>query len=212
MNDPTDSLRASYDAVAAAYVEHLYNELAQKPLDRHLLNRFAESVRGRGLVADVGCGPGHVARYLHDQGVQVLGIDLSGEMIRWASQLNPNLEFRVDDMRSLQLPDGTLTGIVAFYSIIHLDGADFGVALRELRRVLADDGLLLVSFHIGEQTVHRDEMWGQPVSLDFRFLMPNDVIASLQAASFAVIETIEREPYIGAEFASRRCYLLAKAM
>ena len=76
MSAPPDPLRASYDAVAAAYVEHIYTELAQKPLDRHLLNRFAEEVRERGTVGDLGCGPGHVARYLHDQGVRMLGVDI----------------------------------------------------------------------------------------------------------------------------------------
>ncbi|HXU30273.1 MAG TPA: hypothetical protein VN851_06840, partial [Thermoanaerobaculia bacterium] len=67
MSRTDDSLRTSYDSVAAAYVEHLCSELSGKPLDRHLLNRFAEEVRDRGPVGDLGCGPGHVARYLHDQ-------------------------------------------------------------------------------------------------------------------------------------------------
>ncbi|HEX6863269.1 MAG TPA: hypothetical protein VF414_10665 [Thermoanaerobaculia bacterium] len=51
-------VRESYDSAAQAYAEHLASELDHKPLDRHLLNRFAEETRGRGLVADLGCGPG----------------------------------------------------------------------------------------------------------------------------------------------------------
>lgn len=70
-------IRESYDSAAAAYAEHLSDELAHKPLDRHLLNRFAEETRGRGPVADLGCGPGHVARYLSQQGVAVFGVDFS---------------------------------------------------------------------------------------------------------------------------------------
>ena len=65
----------SYDSAAEAYAHHLASELDRKPLDRHLLNRFAEEARGRGLVADIGCGPGHVARYLHGRGVSIVGID-----------------------------------------------------------------------------------------------------------------------------------------
>src|SRR3954447_19792609 len=112
-------VRESYDSAAEAYAEHLAAELDHKPLDRHLLNRFAEEVRGKGLVADLGCGPGHIAKYLHDQGADILGIDLSSEMIHWARRLNPDLSFRVGDMRSLDLPDAALVGIVAFYSIVH---------------------------------------------------------------------------------------------
>src|SRR5215510_16481574 len=105
-------VRESYDSASKAYAEHLAAELTKKPLDRHLLNRFAEGVRGRGLVADVGCGPGHVAKYLHDQGVEVVGIDLSAGMVACARELNPALNFRVDDMRALTLASGSLAGIV----------------------------------------------------------------------------------------------------
>lgn len=206
-----DSLRASYDSVAAAYVEHLYDELAKKPLDRHLLNRFAEEVRDRGTVADLGCGPGHVARYLHDQGVRILGIDLSPEMVRWARELNPGLDFRVGDIRSLDLPDASLAGIVAFYSIIHLEPAEISVAFSEIRRVLAPEGVLLLAFHIGDQTLHLDDLWGHTVSLDFRFLVPREVIAALGSSGLSVTESTEREPYDGAEYPSRRCYLFARA-
>jgi SAM-dependent methyltransferase len=211
MSDAPDLLRTSYDSVAAAYVEHLYSELEQKPLDRHLLNRFAEEVRDRGTVGDLGCGPGHVARYLHDRGVRMLGLDLSPEMVRWATQLNPDVEFRVGDIRALDLPDGSLAGIVAFYSVIHLDPSELGIALREFRRVLAADGVLLVSFHVGDHTLHRDELWGQAVSLDFHFLLPGAVTAALHSAGFLVTESVEREAYEAAEYPSRRCYLFARA-
>lgn len=42
-------LRESYDSAAQAYAEHLATELEGKPLDRHLLNRFAEEMQGRGF-------------------------------------------------------------------------------------------------------------------------------------------------------------------
>ena len=210
MSKTSDSLRSSYDAVAGAYVDHVYGELAQKPLDRHLLNRFAEEVRDRGTVADIGCGPGHVARYLHEQGVRMLGIDLSPEMVWRATELNPGIEFRVGDMRTLDLPDASLAGVVAFYSVIHLEPSELPAAFHELRRVLEPQGVLLLGFHAGDHTLHLDELWGQAVSLDFHFLTPRDVIASLLSVGLATKETVEREPYEGAEYPSQRCYVLAR--
>jgi SAM-dependent methyltransferase len=207
-----DAVRDSYDSVAAEYVEHLYTELEGKPLDRHLLNRFAEEVRGRGLVGDFGCGPGHVARYLHEQGLPVLGVDLSPEMIRQATRLTPGVEFQVGDLRSLDLADASLAGIVAFYSVIHFDDAELEVVFREFRRVLAPGGVLLMAFHVGDETLHLDELWGQAVSLDFRFLVPGKIVAAFRDAGFRVIESTEREPYEGAEYPSRRCYLLARSV
>ena len=206
------NVRDSYDSAADAYAEHLSDELARKPLDRHLLNRFAEEVRGKGVVADLGCGPGHVAQYLHDQGVAVAGIDLSPEMVRSAARLSPGLDFRVGDMQALDLPDAGLAGIVAFYSIVHFEPAELGPVLLECKRVLAPGGVMLLAFHVGDQTIHVDDLWGRPVSLDFRFHRPEGVVAALHAAGFAVTESVEREPYEGAEHPSRRCYLLARAV
>ena len=204
-------VRQSYDSAARAYAEHLASELDRKPLDRHLLNRFAEAVRGVGLVADLGCGPGHVARYLDAQGVRMVGIDLSPEMIRVASELQPGIEFRAGDMRALDLPDGSLAGVIAFYAIVHFKPDELGPVFREMRRVLSAGGLALLAFHIGEEVVHLDDLFGTPVSLDFRFHVPERVIEALESARFTVMERTERQPYEGAEYPSRRCYLLARA-
>jgi ubiquinone/menaquinone biosynthesis C-methylase UbiE len=204
-------VRESYDSAARAYAEHLATELERKPLDRHLLNRFAEAKRGGGLVADLGCGPGHVARYLSEQGVRMVGIDISPGMIRVARELHPALDFRVGDMMALDLPDASLAGVIAFYAIVHFKPGELGPVLREMRRVLSPGGLALLSFHVGEEVVHVDDLFGAPVSLDFRFHVPERVIEALESAGFTVMERIERQPYEGAEYPSRRCYLLAKA-
>ena len=205
-------VRESYDAAAEAYAEHLADELIRKPLDRHLLNRFAEDLRGRGLVADLGCGPGHVAKYLHDRGVEMLGIDLSPEMIRCAGRLHPGPEFRVGDMRELPLPAAGLAGVAAFYSIVHFEPAELPAILAETRRVLAPGGLALLAFHVGDQVVHMDDLFGAKVSLDFRFHRPGEVADALAAAGLTVVEHVEREPYADVEYPSRRCYLLARAV
>lgn len=204
-------IRESYDSAAAAYAEHLSDELVRKPLDRHLLNRFAEETRGRGLVADLGCGPGHIARYLSQQGVTIFGIDFSAKMVAVARSLHPDLDFRLEDMRHLNASDAGLAGVVLFYSIVHFDLTELSPVFREVRRVLVPGGLALVSFHIGEEVVHRDELFGAQVSLDFRCHVPESVVEALRLESLAVIERVHREPYDGAEYPSRRCYLLARA-
>lgn len=202
-------VRESYDAVATAYAENLFRELDAKPLDRHLLARFAEEV-GKGPVLEVGCGPGQVARYLHDLGVDVSATDLSPEMVATAAALSPGVPFRVADMLALDVPDASLAGVVSFYAIVHLADDALARALREWRRVLAPGGVLLLAFHVGTETVHRDELWGRAVSLDFRFFPVGVVTRSLEAAGLQILETSEREPYAGVEHPSRRCYVLAR--
>jgi len=82
--------------------------------------------------------------------------------------------------------------------------------LLEFRRVLVPGGVLLVALHIGDHAVHVDDLWGRPVSLDFRFHSPEDVVQKLHATDFRVTEAVEREPYEGGEHPSRRCYLFAR--
>jgi SAM-dependent methyltransferase len=204
--------RTSYDTVADDYTARIAAELRHKPFDRLLLDQFAEQVRDLGWVSDIGCGPGHVARYLHDRGVRVVGIDLSPQMIECARKLHPIIEFRQADMEALPVANGTWAGIVAFYSLIHVPRDRVVATLREFRRVLRPRGLLLLAFHIGAGVVHLDEWWGHRVSVDFVFFCSGEVERYLTAAGFEVERSTERDPYPPeVEHQSRRGYVLARS-
>lgn len=203
-------VQAGYDQLAEEYVARIFQELAHKPLDRQLLDRFANAVRSIGPACDLGCGPGHVARYLDERGTQVLGVDLSPAMLECARRLNPGIEFRQGDMRSLELSDEALAGITAFYSIIHIPRTEVVAALSEMNRVLRPGGLLLLAFHIGDEVVHVDELWGKRVSIDFIFFRPDEMQTYLNAAGYQVLEVTEREPYPEVEHQSRRAYIFAE--
>jgi trans-aconitate methyltransferase len=169
---PPVNTQASYDAVADEYTRRIANELEHKPFDRDLLDRFARELAGRGPVCDLGCGPGHVTRYLHERGVDVFGLDLSPAMVAEAQRLNPAIPFQQGDMHALDAPDAAWAGIAALYSLIHIPRAEQVGVLRELRRVLMPGGPLLLSFHIGSEVRHLDDWWGRPVSVDFIFFEP----------------------------------------
>ena len=203
-------IQTSYVRVADEYVNRIFDELQHKPLDRELLDRFAESVRDVGPACDIGCGPGHVARYLHERGVDICGIDLSAAMIEHARRLTPGVEFRQGDMMALDAPDGAWAGITAFYSIIHVPRGDMAHALGELWRVLRPGGRLIGAFHVGENTVHVDEWWGHEVCVDFHFFQSDEVAGYLRRAGFEIEEIIERDPYPDVEHQSRRSYIFAR--
>ena len=204
-----DNLQASYDTVAEEYARRIYDELQYKPLDRQLLDRLAAGVPQGGTICDMGCGPGQIARYLHEHGAQVIGVDLSSQMIARARQLNPGLEFRQGNMLALEVEDGAWAGIAAFYSIIHIPRDEVVTALHELKRVLQPGGLLLVAFHLGTEVVHLDEWWEQPVSADFVHFLAPEMQAYLQSAGFLIEDLIERPPYPEVEYPSHRAYILA---
>jgi SAM-dependent methyltransferase len=202
--------QSSCDAVANEYVRRISGELQHKPLDRALLERFATAVRDRGPVCDLGCGPGHVARYLKERGVDVVGYDLSPKMVEAARALNPEINFYQADMRALDHADETWTGLAAFYSVIHIPPAEIAQTFREFRRILRPEGLLLLAFHIGDETLHLDDWWEHKVNIDFYFFQPAEMTRHLQAAGFEIEEIIEREPYPEVEHQSRRAYIFAR--
>jgi ubiquinone/menaquinone biosynthesis C-methylase UbiE len=205
------SVRESYDRLAQEYAHHYYRELESKPLDRELLDRFAARVRQLGQVCDMGCGPGHIARYLREAGATVFGLDLSPQMITQARRLNPDISFREGDMTALDIPGATLAGIVAFYSIVNVPKESLPTVFQEMERVLRPEGVLLLSFHIGDEIVHPDSLLGQPVSMDFFFFQPSHIRQCLEDAGFAVEEIIERGPYAPeVEYQSRRAYIFAR--
>jgi len=210
MDESLIELQNSYDEVAEEYVARIFHELAHKPLDRELLDRFAVNVRDLGPVCDLGCGPGHVARYLHDRGVNIFGIDLSPRMVEQARQLNPGIEFKQGNMLSLDAAAKTWGGIVAFYSLIHIPHEKMILALHELKRVLRPNGLLLLSFHLGQEILHRDELWGKKVSMDFIFFERHELEGYLKSAGLVIEDVIERPPYEDVEYQSRRAYIFAR--
>ena len=204
------STAAGYDLVAAEYARRIYGELEAKPFDRAFLDGLANRIP-TGEVLDLGCGPGHVGRYLRERGLPGRGLDISHEMVRLARELNPTVEFQQGDMRELPFPDGFFAGVAAFYSIIHLEPADLEPVFRELRRVLRPGRLLALAFHIGNEVRHVDELWGIKTSLDFVFFEPARVAEALRAAGFEVIESSTRAPYEPpVEAQTHRCYMVAR--
>ena len=199
---------ASYDAIAEEYAKQYFDELDGKPWDRAWLDRFAATVAGQGRVCDLGCGPGQIARYLAGRGVDAFGIDGSAAMVAIARGLNPTLRFEHADFFGLPLPDGALAGVAAFYSLIHCAREDLGRAVRELARVLAPDGRLLMAVHEGAGEVGRDEAFGKRVALVATLFSEAEVRAAVTGAGLTIDELAVRPPY-DFEYQSRRIYVRA---
>jgi SAM-dependent methyltransferase len=188
--------RSSYDIDAVGYAEKVRGLLGEMPYLRASLALFAELVdsAGGGPVADVGCGPGYVTGYLHDAGVDAFGIDLSPEMIAIARRDYPGLRFDVGTMTDLDLTDESVVGIVAFWSVIHVPDHAVPDVFEQFRRVLRPQGLLLVGFHVGDETRNRSEGYtGRPINVDSYRRRPSKIMGWLRDAGF----TIEAELVIG---------------
>lgn len=208
MTEPADvtETRTAYDRVAVDYAEILRDHLATEPIDRAVLDLFAETVTGD--VADVGCGPGRITVYLDGLGVKVFGIDLSPGMVEVARETYPGLRFEVGTMAALPLDDGALGGLVAWYSIIHTPPERHPEIFAEFARVVAPGGLLLVAFQSADdERVRLEHAYGHDVEYDaYRLSLPR-VARELGEAGFAEEWRMVRPPSDQPGYSTAQAYV-----
>lgn len=181
--------RASYDVDAQGYAEKVRGLLDEHPFLRGSLALFADLVQrsGAGPVVDVGCGPGYVTGHLHGLGVEAFGVDLSPEMVAIAQRDHPGLRFEVGTMTDLDLPDDSLAGVVAFWSVVHVPDDVVPTVFGEFRRVLRSGAPALVGFHVGDEVQHTSEGYtGHPVTIDTYLRQPGTVESWLRDAGFTI--------------------------
>jgi hypothetical protein len=103
-----------------------------------------------------------------------------------------------------------MAGVVVFYAIVHFTHEQAIAAFREVYRVLAPGGLLLLTYHIGQKTVCIDPFLGHQVDVDLMLFSSDFIAGNLKNIGFEQITIIERGPYPGIEYDSRRAYAFAQ--
>lgn len=182
-------VESSYDTVAESYAELVRGALDGHAYLKSALSLFADQVTacGGGPVADVGCGPGDVAARLDALGLEVLGIDLSPRMIDIARKCHPSLRFEVGSMTDMQLADGSLAGVLAWQSLIHVpDDAVPGV-ISGFHDAVRPGGRLQLLSHAGEGSWVKTEGYGgHSMNVRVHRRQPDQVATLLTAGGFEV--------------------------
>ncbi|GAA1195585.1 class I SAM-dependent methyltransferase [Streptomyces hebeiensis] len=211
MTDPSylRTTRAGYDAIAVEYAETFGRALETDTWGRAMLGAFAELViaDGSGPVADLGCGPGRLTPHLNELGLDVFGVDLSPAMIEVARSAHPHLRFEVGSMSALDIGDGALGGIVAWYSIVHTPPEDVHELFDEFHRVLAPGGRLLLAFQVGDGIFHLPTAFDKRTDLDYHRWTPDRLAELLEKAGFEIGARLERARESGER--TPQAYLLA---
>ncbi len=206
-----DEVTDCYNLTAEEYTEAFYGELAQKPLDRLILKRFAEENAGKGKIADLGCACGHTTKFLSDAGARaIVGIDLSPEFIKIAAGRHADIDFEVGNLLGLAKADESFAGVLAFYAIVHFNYTEIGQAFAEIYRVLQRSGQFLFSFHVGDQKTELDEFFNKKVKITFYYFDLDKILEALKDQGFKIIDALVRNPYENAEYPSKRAYVLAE--
>jgi ubiquinone/menaquinone biosynthesis C-methylase UbiE len=127
-----------YDAWAPSYDEP--NDLIdiEEPVIRAILDR-----RPAGRALDAACGTGRHAAYLASRGHEVLGVDVSANMLAVARAKLPGVDFRQADVCALPVPDEDVDLVVCSLALEHVP--DLAAAFAEFRRVLRPGGHLVIA-------------------------------------------------------------------
>jgi O-antigen biosynthesis protein len=114
----------------------------------HLHRYFiaSEYVKDKNVL-DIACGTGYGSRFLADYAKKVTGIDIAKESIDYAQRnfSHPNITYKLGSVAEILLPDHSIDVIVSCETIEHVDEQIQTDALKEFKRVLKPDGILIIS-------------------------------------------------------------------
>jgi SAM-dependent methyltransferase len=109
-----------------------------------LWNLVTSKIQRDRLFIDGGCGHGYWVKCLHDSGQKAAGVDFADNTLHQIRHIDPTLDVRSGDVRSLPFADGEVHVYYSGGVVEHFEEGP-GAALREARRVVAGDGWFLCS-------------------------------------------------------------------
>ncbi|MCU1529644.1 MAG: hypothetical protein JWP75_3407 [Frondihabitans sp.] len=195
-SDPRSSdVRSAYDTVADSYARILADTSYEAPLDLALVDEFARQTGDGARILDAGCGAGRMITYLDGIGrFDIEGADLSPAMIARARHEHPGRRFHTAALTDLPFAEGSLDGVLCWYSIIHTPTAEIPEILREIRRILRPGGSALLAFQAGTGVRRIEHAYGHDVALTAYLHDDLAVIAAMEAAGYVIEARLLRGP------------------
>lgn len=144
-NDPSKETIETWNRLAALYHER-FMDLS---LYDHSYDFFLDQLpEGKTSVLEVGCGPGNITRYCLKKRPELswLATDAAPDMLEIALRENPSAGVRMLDARDIAVLDGPFHAMVAGFCLPYLTGNETVSLIRNAGSLLADPGILYLSF------------------------------------------------------------------
>ena len=202
--DKSKQASSVYDEIAKPYAKEF-----SKPSE--YIEEFLALLPKNSKILDVGCGVGVDAGFMTSKGFEIIGLDLSKEMLNIARQKFPQIDFRQQDIRELDFPPNSFDGILASCSLIHIPKKDVSALLEKFHQILKKDGTIYIALQGGKS----EEIFiSEPLKPDeklFLNIISFDEIRNLLVKNgFSIVKKYEREPKSKEELNYTKLYIIAK--
>jgi len=192
--DKTKRTIETYDKHADSYQNKFMNFESYKTK----LEEFCNILLPRAKVLDVGCGPGNTAKILVEanKGFEILGIDLSTQMIKRArvNVLSPKANFIVGDIRDMDLKGKVYDAVIASFCLPHLSNEEAEKLVDDIGVVLTKGGFLYLSCMEGSKSGFETTSFSPDDYIFFNYYSEDFIREILVKNDFEILQ-IQRDLY-----------------
>ncbi len=147
-DDVAQTLR-TYEKDAGTFLKHWGRKKYKRP---QLLVEWMALLPQHATLLDLGCGAGQDSRYLAGLGHRVIGLDRTMPLLQFAKRQAPSVPFVRADLRALPIRAGSVDGIWAAASLIHLPKRAVPSVLATLRHLVKPGGFVAATFTYGSNS------------------------------------------------------------
>ena len=202
--DKSKQASSVYDKIAEPYAKEF-----SKPSE--YIDEFLALLPKNAKILDVGCGVGVDSGYMVSEGFEVIGIDLSKEMLKLAKQEFPKIDFRKQDIREIDFPSNSFDGILASCSLIHIPKKDVPAILNKFHQILKKDGVIYIALQGGKsEEIFVNEPFKPDEKLFLNIISFDEIKNLLVNAKFSIIKKYERQPKSKEELNFTKLFVIAK--
>lgn len=204
MMDKSKQASSVYDKIAEPYAKEF-----SKPSE--YIDEFLTLLPKNGKILDAGCGVGVDSGYMVSEGFEVIGIDLSKEMLKLAKQKFPQIEFRQKDIRELNFPPSSFDGILASCSLIHIPKKNVSSTLKKFHQILKKNGVIYIALQGGKsEEIFVNEPFKPNEKLFLNIISFDEIKNLLVNTGFSIIKKYERQPKSKEELNFTKLFVIAR--
>lgn len=157
------------------------------------LNKFLSLIRKRSKrkikILDLGCAGGRDTKFFVAKGYDVIGIDFSKEMIKYAKKHVPEAIFYKMSIEDIDFSENSFNGVWANASFQHIKKKDLPNVLRKVYKSMTQGGIFFLDLRVGKS--EREEStkeYGAPIKRFFAYYSEKEITNYLKAAGFKIIK------------------------